>query len=1244
MLVMRERNDGCVAFGSPDDTTHHPLTPLYPLFRSLADAGSPSRARLALWPQRNGTTTNTHDANTFVRPASPRTTQVQWFVNMILSFTYDTNPDGVGGGWALAAEKGGELGHDYHNALEHLKIYVLVIQGQDLFTRAFYVKTFLAMSRDDDWNSGAAQVSNLNYSQNLGKILIKSTEAPGSRPVPHAGSVLFDQMALNEKATALKEQGNNLFSKQKDYRAAHSKYTAAIKEAPDNAVLYVNRAACSFMLRKSMDGFPHRRSKGMLGGFPQSRSPINISQLLLKGTELDPSYPKAWYRLGVAQKNLGQWEQASNSLLKARSILLESPNSSADQKMLLEVEAAARDATLQGMAKQSAPEETKKLVNEMTSRKGDLVWERARKLLPRAQATRLLETSVWTVCQAEDELKQAITKITKLVKRGPMIMGELQAFEVLSNCLITERRAFYLDPAWARKLEDQATMEITNWNGWPWPLVNDPAKVMEQAKERVRTKGWESARPALSVSVRILIVRACLTGTGILGTPNPSAGIEMLENALKILLKGRNVWSAVPTADRGVIFEQSFIRGVRRLLLSILQDTCRPGAQREILPVLEHLRAVARDQLNDLNNQSPDGSDLTPGFINGFFTYPLAEAISAEAVYHQRMALFNGEDPERPLRMDLPPAERNADDQVYHLRKASELFLEGAKKFPPDDEKYVLNLALAVLALGESGTTWATIKPILERIQTNTPLMLAIWQNSAMGVDGERDSILNSMTTLSAKVRAKIQAGDINDQTVIRFRRPRILRGTEPGQWEFYYNRPMVRDEDSGRDSCRREYIRAWYRLGLYQTQLGQWEDAKVSLDKARQLLSVQVTPVDKSLHQSVEAATRDLALKCSGPSTDDTSGEQLVWYKALMILPLVECSQRRDTSVWTICHAQDAFERGIALTRKIRQGDDGKLTGELTAIAQLTNALLTERRVVQWHINHELSRQIKDQVNFEVSSLQGWPSIRDTNTVIEQARFRIRATGWASVRPMLDISVRSAILIGCLQCGLAGDQSSPAKKLRSVGIAVLEDALRLLLQGQSAWKSVPINDKGHIFQDLFVRGVRRLVIDALQDFCGIDGKADPEILPALHNLRKEAIVQVSDVEAHHVDSLNPWARTPHTINGFWTYPLAEALCAQGLYHLWIAQFPGEGGPISSGPTPPDTQNPATPESKRAHQEFHLKNAAQFFFDGGYKFPSDDEKHVLRCWNQFITNPAHNQQNPEYCRTYDGNMEIFDFD
>lgn len=171
----------------------------------------------------------------------------------------------------------------------------------------------------------------------------------------------------------------------------------------------------------------------------------------------------------------------------------------------------------------------------------------------------------------------------------------------------------------------------------------------------------------------------------------------------------------------------------------------------------------------------------------------------------------------------------------------------------------------------------------------------------------------------------------------------------------------MVRDEDSGRDSCRRGSsildqgvcsapnlvigvpvkriflslknifapgidlgcIRrsvqchseaSPYKSYSFHQQLGQWEDAKVSLDKARQLLSVQVTSVDKSLHQSVEAATRDLALKCSGPSTDDTSGEQLVWYKALMILPLVECSQRRDTSVRCRSLATGAADDNLCL------------------------------------------------------------------------------------------------------------------------------------------------------------------------------------------------------------------------------------------------------------------------------------------------------------------------------------------
>ena len=52
-----------------------------------------------------------------------------------------------------------------------------------------------------------------------------------------------------EKALQLKNEGNELFEK-KQYAKAYEKYTAAIDEDENNAVLYSNRAACSLATKK----------------------------------------------------------------------------------------------------------------------------------------------------------------------------------------------------------------------------------------------------------------------------------------------------------------------------------------------------------------------------------------------------------------------------------------------------------------------------------------------------------------------------------------------------------------------------------------------------------------------------------------------------------------------------------------------------------------------------------------------------------------------------------------------------------------------------------------------------------------------------------------------------------------------------------------------------------------------------------------------------------------------------------
>ncbi len=67
----------------------------------------------------------------------------------------------------------------------------------------------------------------------------------------HARSefVRFIMASRVEKAQQLKGEGNELFEK-KEYTKAYDKYTAAIDEDENNAILYSNRAACSLATGK----------------------------------------------------------------------------------------------------------------------------------------------------------------------------------------------------------------------------------------------------------------------------------------------------------------------------------------------------------------------------------------------------------------------------------------------------------------------------------------------------------------------------------------------------------------------------------------------------------------------------------------------------------------------------------------------------------------------------------------------------------------------------------------------------------------------------------------------------------------------------------------------------------------------------------------------------------------------------------------------------------------------------------
>lgn len=74
--------------------------------------------------------------------------------------------------------------------------------------------------------------------------------------------------STTEQAAKLKEDGNRLYGL-KDYAAAHGKYSKAISLDASNAVLYANRAACLFAMKKS--------AISMLSSVPSESSTSNLS-------------------------------------------------------------------------------------------------------------------------------------------------------------------------------------------------------------------------------------------------------------------------------------------------------------------------------------------------------------------------------------------------------------------------------------------------------------------------------------------------------------------------------------------------------------------------------------------------------------------------------------------------------------------------------------------------------------------------------------------------------------------------------------------------------------------------------------------------------------------------------------------------------------------------------------------------------------------------------------------------------
>jgi hypothetical protein len=136
-----------------------------------------------------------------------------------------------------------------------------------------------------------------------------------------------------------------------------------------------------------------------------------------------------------------------------------------------------------------------------------------------------------------------------------------------------------------------AVFEAQRQKAW---VEGGPELIIKEARERLRREGWSSVRPALSTTIRsdkcffwvfffwyscsILTLTSGYIMHGFMeGNThgNHTIEVEMLTRSIEILEWGQQEWSSVSKDDRGAIFEDTFIRGIRTMRLEALMHVSR---------------------------------------------------------------------------------------------------------------------------------------------------------------------------------------------------------------------------------------------------------------------------------------------------------------------------------------------------------------------------------------------------------------------------------------------------------------------------------------------------------------------------------------------------------------------------------------------------------------------------------------------------------------------------------------------
>ncbi|KAF7307345.1 TPR-REGION domain-containing protein [Mycena indigotica] len=503
-------------------------------------------------------------------------------------------------------------------------------------------------------------------------------------------------MDTASKVNALKLEGNDSI-KQGKYTAAYKQYTEAINICTDSkvlAILYSNRAAASLNLKDYLDA-------------------ISDSQ---QATNADPTFVKAYTRTGTAADAINMWSISSRAWGTAAEL-------TPDPVLKADYEAKAK-ASDDARTKQEDKISQGDYHYRMPSHRAQQIvpWIKARELF---QANQLpYESSGHVIIQAYLEYEEAVSNLKKVrvkVENGQeMIMLAGKVLEPLTNAILGDDRVFHIDfPEFFDNLRRQTVIEVQASNGW---TDSGPKELMKEVPERLQNSSWDLVRPALAMTIRAWIWRAFLESKMGMGT----SADEFYKRVIEIIDWGRSTYAHVPKEERGAIFEATIVRSVRSLRLSNLLGLFRAGLVGPgCVYTLDDIEQLASEIKRETEASERPGTFNGRGFF-GFWTYPLAEAISALGFVHMQRGL------DHALRSENIEDEEAKEaallDAMKEFDQSARLYIKSAETYPPDDESSLYMLCIALEARLRGHAPLRLTVPLARRVRDAVPKVMKIWE------------------------------------------------------------------------------------------------------------------------------------------------------------------------------------------------------------------------------------------------------------------------------------------------------------------------------------------------------------------------------------------------------------------------------------------------------------------------------------------------------------------------------------